>query len=171
MHEDEESRRPREDAATAAYLDLIRSVHAEWDREEASGDRSVQLSAGALATIKESVRADVRHGAAVAMPPTPAGPFTATELVVRTLVRTTIDAVPGARSLRTRLAHAEPEEGGGRGRGRLTALSCSLSAAWSARDLLALGAEVRAALAAALERELGVRDVRIDIRIEDLHED
>jgi len=168
MNESTSPRDPLDGAATAAYLDLIRSVHEEWDRLEVSGDGSVQMSAGALSTIKESVRADARHGAPVQLPPTPAGPFTITELALRTLVRATVDAVPGARALRTAVTFA----GAGipRTRGLPIRLSCRVSAARSTRSLPALAEKVREDVRRACRIELGLEDLPIDIHIEDLHD-
>lgn len=161
-----------EQAATARYLDLIRAVHTEWDELESAGDSSVQLSAGALSTIKESVRADARHGAHVHMPPTPAGPFTVSELTLRTLVRRTIDAVPGARALRTTFEYADAEAStsSSRSRGLPTRASCRLSVRLGTTDLPALADEVRAAVRLACETDLGLPDLTVDIHIEDLHE-
>lgn len=166
---DPEEPRESEQAATARYLDLIRAVHTEWDELEAAGDGSVQLSAGALSTIKESVRADARHGAHVRMPPTPAGPFTVSELTLRTLVRRTIDAVPGSRALRTTFEYADAAPSV-RGRGLPTRASCRLSARLGTPDLPALADEVRAAVRLACETHLGLPDLTVDVHIEDLHE-
>lgn len=158
-----------ERAATARYLALIRAVHAEWDELESAGDRSVQLSTGALSTIKESVRADARHGAHVQMPPTPAGPFTVSELTLRTLVRRTIDAVPDARALRTTFEYGS-DGSSARSRGLPTRAACRLSARLGTPDLPALADEVRAAVRLACETDLGLTDLTIDIHIEDLHD-
>lgn len=159
---------PEDPAATARYLDLIRSVHTEWEELEAAGDSSVQLSVDALSTLKESVRADTRQGAQVAMPPTPAGPFTVSELTLRTLVRRAIDAVPAARSLRSTV---EYEEGPSwRSRGLPIRVGCRLTARVGTRDLPALADEVRLAVRRACEENLGLPDLTVDIHIEDLHE-
>lgn len=158
-----------EQLATARYLALIRAVHDEWDELESAGDRSVQLSAGALSTIKESVRADARHGAHVQMPPTPAGPFTVSELTLRTLVRRTIDAVPDARALRTSFEYGS-DGSSVRARGLPMRASCRLSARLGIPDLPALAEEVRAAVLLACETELGLTDLTVDLHIEDLHE-
>ncbi|MGP9683587.1 hypothetical protein [Brachybacterium sp. AOP3-A1-3] len=183
---DPEEPQESEQAATARYLDLIRAVHTEWDDLESAGDSSVQLSAGALSTIKESVRADARHGAHVHMPPTPAGPFTVSELTLRTLVRRTIDAVPDARALRTTFEYADAESSASSGssgssgstasfgssarsRGLPTRASCRLSARLGTPDLPALADEVRAAVRLACETDLGLTDLTVDIHIEDLH--
>ncbi|MFC5297460.1 hypothetical protein [Brachybacterium tyrofermentans] len=185
-HHDQHDPAPEDDAATARYLDLIRAVHTEWDELESAGDSSVQLSAGALSTIKESVRADARHGAHVHMPPTPAGPFTVSELTLRTLVRRTIDAVPDARALRTTFEYADTGPTGSsassgssgstasfgssaRSRGLPTRASCRLSARLGTPDLPALADEVRAAVRLACETDLGLTDLTVDIHIEDLH--
>lgn len=170
---DPDTPRPEDDgsAATQRYLDLIRSVHTEWEQLEQAGDRSVQLSAGALAAVKESVRADARHGAHVHMPPTPAGPFTVTELTLRTLVRREIDAIAGARALRTTFAHDEstvPE--GSRSRGLPVRASCRVSALLGTEDLPGLAERIRAAVRSAADTELGLDDLAVDIHIEDLHE-
>lgn len=170
MTDPDEPRPEGEDpVATARYLDLIRTVHAEWDELERAGDSSVQLSAGALSTIKESVRADARHGAHVHMPPTPAGPFTVSELTLRTLVRRTIDAVPGARTLRTTFEHA-PTGSALRSRGEPTRVSCRVSARLGTPDLPALAEEVRTAIMRACQDELGLSAPTVDVHIEDLHE-
>ncbi|MGP9536634.1 hypothetical protein ACT3SP_01390 [Brachybacterium sp. AOP43-C2-M15] len=160
---------PEEDAATQRYLDLIRSLHSEWDELEGAGDSSVQLSAGALSTIKESVRADARHGAHVHMPPTPVGPFTVSELTLRTLVRRAIDAVPDARSLRTVFEYEELPSST-RTRGTPTRAVCRVSARLGTPDLPALADEVRAAVRRACEVELGLPDLVVDLHIEDLHD-
>jgi hypothetical protein len=161
-----------EHAATARYLDLIRAVHAEWDELESAGDSSVQLTTAALSTLKESVRADARHGAHVQMPPTPAGPFTVSELTLRTLVRRTIDAVPDARALRTTFEYGDAGSSGApaRSRGLPTRAACRLSARLGTPDLPALADEVRTAVRRACERDLGLSDLTVDVHIEDLHE-
>lgn len=169
MDTDDTRRAPDNDeAATAAYHELIRSLHQEWDELEATGDRTVQLSGSALTAIKESVRADTRHGAAVRMPPTPAGPFTATESAVRTLVRSAVDSVPGARSLRTTLVHAPAEFRPARG--LPIRLTCRISASLASGDLLALADQVRTAVRRACRLDLGLEDLPVDIHIEDLHD-
>ncbi|WP_206516717.1 hypothetical protein [Brachybacterium saurashtrense] len=161
----------REDpAATRRYLDLIRSVHEEWDRLEEAGDTSVQLSGSALATIKESVRADARHGAHVHMPPTPAGPFTVSELTLRTLVRREIDAIPGARALRTAFEHDEDSAAERRTLGLPTRARCRVSAHLGTPDLPGLAERIREAVRSAAETELGLTGLTVDVHIEDLHE-
>lgn len=157
-------------ALTRRYLDLIRSVHEEWDRLEEAGDTSVQLSGSALATIKESVRADARHGAHVHMPPTPTGPFTVSELTLRTLVRREIDAVPGARALRTSFEHEDASDHYRRSRGLPSRARCRVSARLGTRDLPGLAERIREAVREAAETELGLRGLAVDVHIEDLHE-
>lgn len=158
-----------EDAATRRYLDLIRSVHQEWETLEEAGDRSVQLSPTALSTIKESVRADARHGAHVTMPPTAAGPFTVSELTLRTLVRRAVDTVPGALALRTGFEH-EDAGSGVRTRGLPRAVHCRISAELGTPDLRALAEQVREAVITACDEHTGLPAPRVDIHIEDLHE-
>lgn len=158
-----------EDAATRRYLDLIRSIHEEWETLEEAGDRSVQLSPTALSTIKESVRADARHGAHVTMPPTAAGPFTVSELTLRTIVRRAVDAVPGALALRTGFEHEEAG-GGVRTRGLPRAVHCRISAELGTPNLRALAEQVREAVITACDEHTGLPAPRVDIHIEDLHE-
>lgn len=157
-------------AATRRYLDLIRSAHAEWERLEEAGDSSVQLSGSALATVKESVRADARHGAHVHMPPTSAGPFTVSELTLRTLVRREIDAIPGARALRTAFEHDEDSAAERRTRGLPTRARCRVSARLGTPDLPGLAERIREAVRDAAETELGLTGLAVDVHIEDLHE-
>ncbi|WP_227873142.1 hypothetical protein [Brachybacterium ginsengisoli] len=171
MHHPEQHGPDEDAAATRRYLDLIRTVHTEWDELERAGDSSVQLSAGALATVKESVRADARHGAHVHLPPTPAGPYTVSELALRTLVRREIDAIPGARALRTTFEHDEtPDSATGRSRGLPTRALCRISVRLGAEDLPGLAEQIRAAVRRAAATELGLDDLVVDIHIEDLHE-
>lgn len=148
------------------YLDLMRAVQAEWDTLEATGDSSVQLSGKALSTIKESVRADARRGAPVDMPPTDAGPFTVSELALRTLVRRAVDSIPGALSLRNSFDHGE---GTLSARGVPVRVAARISADHATPDLPALADGVRAAVLEACEGDLGLDDVFVDIHIEDLH--
>ncbi|WP_232820204.1 hypothetical protein [Brachybacterium sp. YJGR34] len=158
-----------DDAATQRYLELIRSVHDEWTSLEEQGDHSVQLSATALSTIKESVRADVRHGAQVQMPPTAAGPYTLSELALRTLVRRAVDSVPGVIALRTTVEH-EPGENGLRTRGTPARIRCRISAPATSSDLLQLADDVRAAVTSACRDQVGLDSTVVDIHIEDIHE-
>lgn len=159
---------PDDAAATQDYLDLIRSVHDEWTQLGAAGDTSVQLSAKALSTIKESVRADVRHGAHVHMPPTAAGPYTLSELALRTLVRGAVDAVPGVIALRTSFEY-EPGQHGVRTRGVPTRILCRISASLEAPDLVHLAQTVREAVRETCWEQVGITPT-VDIHIEDVHE-
>lgn len=163
---------PRPDEADAEsapeYEELLRTAHAAWDALDESGDRSAQVSPSVLAAIKRAVRAEVRHGAQIEVPPTPRGPYTVSELSLRTLLREAVDAVPGARGLRTRVEHADPAGDGGRG--LPVAVVCRISAAQDTPDLPALAERVRDEIAATLSVELGLDVPRIDIHIEDLHE-
>ena len=163
------SDRESDDEATQRYLDLIRSVHDEWTTLEAEGDSSVQLSATALSTIKEAVRADFRHGAHVEVPPTAAGPYTLSEQALRTVVRNAVDSVPGVIALRTTFDH-EPPKGGHRTRGVPSRIRCRISAAAGDRDLLEVADEVRTAVIAACREHMDLTDLRVDIHIEDLHD-
>lgn len=96
-----------DDQDTQRYLDLLRSVTKEWEELEDSGDESVQLSSSARSTIRESVRAAARHGSQIDLGATQEGPFTMSELALRTLIRGAVDRVPGAQSLKTRVAYPD----------------------------------------------------------------
>lgn len=154
--------------STRAYEDLLRTAHVAWDDLARADDGSAELSPGVLAAIKTAVRAEVRHGAQVDAPPTPHGPYTVSELSLRTLLREAVDAVPGARSLRTRIEHADVTGEGGRGVPE--AVLCRISAATGTRSLPELAERVRHEVASALEVELDVHLRRVDVHIEDLHE-
>ncbi len=161
---------PNDDVATAKYLDMIRTMHREWSALEGDGDAGVQLSARARNTIREAVRADSRHGAHVEMPPTPAGPFTVSEASLRGVVRSAVDAVPGALALRTTAEHAVSAQGA-RTRGRPERLRVRISAALDTSDLPSLARRVRSSVAQACHDHLGLDDLPIDVHIEDLHEE
>lgn len=159
---------PDDPEAIRRYLDRIRDLHREWDELEDHGDESVQLSTRVRSTLSEVVRADARHGARVQMPPTDLGPYTLSELALRALIRETVDAVPGVMSLRTVVDHA-PGRGWGE-RGVPQTITCRVSLDARTRDLPALAETTRRAVLSACERELDLTDIRVDIHIEDLHE-
>lgn len=161
--------RDHDDEATRQYLDLMRSLHHDWAELERRGDDSVQLSGRARSALSEAVRADVRHGPRVHMPPTDAGPYTLTELALRSLVRDGVDEVPGAVALRTTFEYRAAADGWG-SRGVPTTVACRISAASSTPDLPALAGDVRRAIHAACACELDLPDLVIDIHIEDLHD-
>ena len=162
------SRERDENAATRQYLELIRTLHREWDELEERGEAGVQLSSRARASLTESVRADVRHGAQVRMPPTAHGPFTLSELSLRTLVRTTVDRVPGAVALKTSFDHAASPDW--RTRGTPQRISCRISASTAAPDLPALAGRIRTSVQAACAQDLDLNDVIVDVHIEDLYD-
>ncbi|WP_152352466.1 hypothetical protein [Brachybacterium subflavum] len=162
---------------SAAYDSLIRSAHQEWAELEKSGDPSVSVSSGALAALKRSVRAEVRRGAQVAVPPTRRGPMSVSELTLHTVLRRAVDTVPDARSLRATVEYAEEGaashggRSGERGMPRAVTLRISVQlGSPGARDLMRLAEDVRGAAAAALHRDLGIDPDRIDVHIEDLHD-
>lgn len=156
--------------ATLRYQEMIRSARREWTQQEERGDASVQLSARVKDLIKASVRAEVRHGRQVEMPPTAEGPYSLSELALRTLIRETVDAVPGVRALRSRVDHAEPR-GERLSRGRPVRIACRITASRRCHDLRALAETVRGAVLEACERELDLPLPAVDIHIEDLHDD
>ncbi len=159
---------PDDAVATRHYLDQISALHRDWDELESRGDDSVQLSRRARSALAEAVRADARHGARVQMPPTDVGPYTLTELALRTLIRDTVDDVPGVVSLRTTVDH-DPVEGWGT-RGLPRRIACRVTLAVTTPDLPALADAVREAVRGACAREFGLVDLVVDIHIEDLHE-
>lgn len=162
---------------SAAYDSLIRSAHEEWASLERSGDPSVSVSSRSLAALKRSVRAEVRRGAQVEVPPTGRGPMSVSELTLHTVLRRAVDAVPDVRSLRTRVEYAEEDaaarsgRSGEKGTPRAVALRISVQlGSPGARDLQRRAEDVRTAAAAALHRDLGIDSARIDVHIEDLHD-
>jgi hypothetical protein len=156
---------------TAAYDRLIRSAHEDWAALERADDPTVSVSGEVLSAIKRSVRAEVRRGAQVEVPPTSRGPMTVSELTLHTVLRRAVDSVPGARSLRTAFEFEEAADGSPRGmRGAPRAVTLRISAVLGTRSLPALADGVRAAAAAALLRDLAIDSVRIDVHIEDLHD-
>lgn len=158
----------QDDAATREYDELLRTAQGAWQALERSEDPSTEVSAGVLQAIKGAVRAEVRHGAQVEVPPTRRGPYTVSELSLRTLVRAAVDSVPGSRSLRSSIEHADPTDAGGRGLPEH--IACRISADLSHGSLPALAERVREAVDTDLVTELGLAGLRIDIHIEDLHD-
>lgn len=157
-------------ASDQRYLDLVRSVHREWDELEARGDSSVQLSQQAVSSIKEAVRVDARHGAQVTMPPTEAGPYTLTELALRTLVRSAVDEVPDALALRTTVDYADAEDNSVRARGLPERVKVRLSVRLGTPDLIGVAEQVRESVRSACRSNLELPDIVVDIHIEDLYE-
>lgn len=153
---------------TRSYIDLVRSLHRDWAELEHQGDDSVQLSRRTRSALSEAVRADARHGARVAMPPTDIGPYSLTELALRTLIRGAVDGIDDAVSLRIAVDYAQ---GPGWGtRGAPERVSCRISAAATTPNLPALAESARDAVREVCSRELDLSDIVVDIHIEDLHE-
>lgn len=159
---------PHDDQATRNYLEHIAALHRDWDELESRGDDSVQLSRRARSALSEAVRADARHGARVDMPPTHIGPYTLTELALRTLIRDTTDDIDGVVSLRTTIDY-DPGRGWN-SRGLPRRVECHISAVETTPDLPGLAEQVRSAVRGACARELDLPDLPIDVHIEDLHE-
>ena len=158
--------------ATQRYLRLIESIHAEWDDLEARADTSVLPSGSVMQTVMEAVRADARHGAQVQAPPTDLGPYTLSELSLRSLVRAAVDTVPGVRALRSSFEHA-PATDGHRGPGLPVTIRCRISAHASPGDLpdlSALAQQVRQAVRRACQDHLAISPA-VDVHVEDLHDD
>ena len=154
--------------ATRRYLDLIDSLHREWDEREHRGDPAVQLSQHARTTIKAAVRADARHGAQVTMPPTELGPYTLSEFALRSLIRSAVDSVDGVVCLRTAFDHTDADEWNVRGAPRR--IHCRISVRTGSSSLVEVADSVRATVIGVCLRELALSDVPVDIHIEDLHE-
>lgn len=159
---------PHDPEDTRNYLAHIAALHRDWDDLEARGEDSVQLSARARTALSHAVRADARHGARVQMPPTDLGPYTVSELALRTLIRDTVDAVAGVVSLRTVIDHEPGHSWGARGLPRR--IHCRVSLAQRTPNLPALAEKVRTEVRRACDRELGLPTPAVDIHIEDLHD-
>lgn len=159
---------PHDDQDTRDYLEHIAALHRDWDELESRGDDSVQLSRRARSALSEAVRADARHGARVDMPSTDIGPYTLTELALRTLIRDTIDDLDGVVSLRTTIDYNPG--GGWNSRGLPRRIVCRISAVETTPDLPGLAEQVRTAVREACARELDLPDLPVDVHIEDLHE-
>ena len=113
------------------------------------------------------MRADARHGARVDMPPTDIGPYTLTELALRTLIRETIDDIDGVVSLRTAIDYSTSD--GWNSRGLPRRVVCRISAVETTPDLPGLAEQVRSAVRGACARELDLPAIPVDVHIEDLH--
>ncbi|MDO5077300.1 hypothetical protein [Corynebacterium sp.] len=157
------------DQTSNAYLELIRAVHDEWNELERAGDESVQVSATALAAIKEAVRVEARHGCQVHMPDTALGTYSVSELALRNLLRNAADTVPGVCALNSEIV-ADDKEGVLRERETPQRLACRISVQYDRVDFINVAEQVRSAIAAACAEHFGLRDVAIDVHIEDLHE-
>ena len=155
----------QDDANTQKYLQLIASLHKEWDDLEAQGSSSVMPRR----SLMDAIAAETRHGSQVEMPETDLGPYSMSEFALRALIRKTIDAVPGARALRSSMTHA-PTSKEHRGLGVPETISCRISAHISVDSLPLLAQQVRDAIRAACRENLGVSPI-VHIHIEDLHDD
>ena len=160
---------PPDDEATTRYLELIESIHQEWDNLDAAEDESVGLSRKVMDSVLEAVRATTRHGPPVQMPPTEHGPYITTEMALRTLIRSTVDAVPDAVALYSAIDYAD---GSGilDSKGEPLRIECHISARDTVRDLPLLAQDVRTAVREACTVNLGVSPT-VDIHVEDLHDD
>ncbi len=155
-----------DDIATQNYLEMVRSLHHEWNELEDRGEVGVQLSNRARSALTDSVRADVRRGAQVQMPPTDIGPYTLSELSLRTLVRTTVDQVAGALALKTSFEYAPNTEWSTHGTPHR--VFCRISVSDIAPNLPALAESVRNAVQTACALDLNLPDIIVDIHIENL---
>lgn len=154
---------------TQSYLDLIRSLHDEWDALEAASDLSVTASPRVMESVMSAVRAEVRRGEQVQVPPTDLGPFTVSEASLRTLVRRAIDSVPGAEALRSTVDHA-PVTDGHRGLGVPETIHCRVSAHVSVKDLPAFAEQIRQNVLDACQMNLGISP-SVNVHVEDLHDE
>ena len=155
----------QDDANTQKYLQLIASLHKEWDELEAQGSPSVMPRR----SLMDAIVAETRHGSQVEMPQTDLGPYSMSEFSLRALIRRAVDAVPGARALRSSMTHA-PTAKDHRGLGVPETISCRISAHTSVDNLPLLAEQVRDAVRASCHENLGVSPI-VNIHIEDLHDD
>lgn len=155
----------QDEADAHEYVRLIASIHEEWERLESSGDVSVMPGR----PLMDAILAETRHGAQVEMPPTDLGPYSLSEFSLRALVRRAVDAVPGARALRSSFEH-DPATEDHLGLGVPTAITVRVSAGVSVGSLPQLGQQIREAVRSACRENLGV-DPTVNVRIEDLHDD
>lgn len=155
--------------ATRRYLDLIASVHQEWETLDREGDPSVQLSPRALSSIKESVRADARRGPHMTMPPTPAGPYSVSTQAMHQVIRSAIDSVPAARALKSTVTCESPGALP-RTRGRPVKVVSRISASIGSGNLIEVANQARSKIQKRCQDELGLSDLEVDIHIEDLHD-
>lgn len=160
---------PPDDEATTRYLELIQSIHHEWDSLDAAKDETVGLSKKMMDSVLEAVRANTRHGPPVHMPPTQHGPYSVTEMALRSLIRNTVDAVPDAVALYSSIDYAE---GSGvlDSKGEPLRIECHISAHETVGDLPLLANNVRTAVREACTANLGVSPT-VDVHVEDLHDD
>ncbi|MCR2053532.1 Asp23/Gls24 family envelope stress response protein [Actinomyces bowdenii] len=158
-----------QEQATQDYHRLIASIHEEWDALESQSDLSVMPSTRVMQSVMAAVRADARHGAQVQAPPTDLGPYTLTELSLRTLVRHAVDRVAQARGLCSSFEHA-PATDGHQGLGVPTSVHCRISAHASCQDLPALAQQVRESVLEAFRNDLDSSPT-VNIHVEDLHDD
>lgn len=155
--------------ASGAYLDLLKEIHDSWSELEQTGDESVQLSSLVITAIQEAVRAEARHGKQVQMPPTTLGPYSVSELTVRNLIRSSVDSVEGALALHSSIITEDSGEGFFE-LGMPVRIICYISVQANCPNYRAIAEQVRSAVAESFVEQLGLRDVDIDIHIEDLHE-
>mgnify|MGYP007065549143 FL=1 len=155
----------QDDANTQKYLQVIASLHKEWDELEAQGSSSVMPRR----SLMDAIVAETRHGSQVEMPETDLGPYSMSEFSLRALIRKTIDAVPGARALRSSMTHT-PTSKEHRGLGVPETISCRISAHIRVDNLPFLAQQVGDAIRAACLENLGVSPI-VNIHIEDLHDD
>ncbi|AKK07158.1 hypothetical protein CMUST_14325 [Corynebacterium mustelae] len=157
------------DEATGRYLQLIKSLHDEWDLMDADNDESVRPSSRVFDSVMEAVRANARHGAEVHMPATEHGPYTMTELSLRTLVRQAVESVPLVSALCSSFEYSEAPENQ-RGYGQPTRVRCRISVHVTAKNYAELTARVRDAVRTSCQDNLKFAP-DVDIHIEDLHDD
>lgn len=154
---------------TQSYLDLVRAIHDEWDALEEASDLSVTASPRVMESVMNAVRAEVRRGEQVEVPPTDLGPFTVSEASLRTVIRRAIDSVPGAEALRSSFDHA-PVTDGHRGLGVPVTIHCRVSAHVSIKDLPAFAEQIRQNVLDTCQVNFGLSPA-INVHVEDLHDE
>lgn len=153
---------------TQRYLELVRTVNEQWQDSPHQG-QAEPVPRQVLDAVMAAVRAETRHGAQVQMPPTKEGLYTVTELSLRTLVRKSVDAVSGARALRSYCDYA-PATGRQRAYGKPVRVHCRVSAGNQVGSLPLLAEQVRKSVRKSLFDNLGLRPA-VDVHIEDLHDE
>ncbi len=157
------------DEETQRYLELVRTVNEQWDGSQAQPGEAESVSRQVLDAVMAAVRADTRHGAQVQVPATKAGPYTVSELSLRTLVRKSVDSVSGARALRSYFDYA-PTTGRQRAYGKPVRVHCRVSAGNRVGSLPKLADQVRKSVRRCMFENLGLRP-DVDVHIEDLHDE
>lgn len=152
---------PHCQAGKASLLALAEATRA------ALQDESLTPPPGLHAKIMSVVRAEVRRGQRIPLPPGDLGPVDVSEQAVAVVLRYAADTVPGVRARRCRLLVAEnvPDSPGG------VRVDLSIAVAYHPGTTVAVAQAVRDRVITAASAQVGL-DVRsVDIEIEDVYLD